>query len=394
MNVLIITAMFPPIRTGTSFYSKNLGQALLAAGHSVSVLTLVNRDKQEETYPFPVRRIRALHFPVKNYFKHFRLCSIFPRNYADAIAAAGECRADVILLVNHYLDIAFIAVVVSLLRRIPLVCSVGTQLQSANPRRDRILNVLERLICGRLLFPFCRRLIAWDTQIQKYLSDVHGLSIVKKTVIVNYGVDGDMERFLAHRQEYSLHHQVLGVGAVSEQRDFLPLVRAFALVADEFPALNVKIIGHVYYDAAPRLARSLGLENRIRFTGELSHETALSEMKKSDVLFSSLTARYVGLGIATAEAMLTGLATIANVPAGLLGNDAMLADMQDFVSFDGTSEEKLAMNIKRLVTDQALRERIGQSGKRFVLKYMNWDVVAKQMERALEPLIKKQSAAG
>lgn len=162
----------------------------------------------------------------------------------------------------------------------------------------------------------------------RYLGDVHGSQVTGKSVIINYGVNGDPRTFLEHRHDYRPHNQILGVGAVVEQRDFMPLVRAFHLLAREFPRLRLKIIGHVYYDAPRKFAEAHGLGGRVVFTGELPHREVLEELGHSDLFFASLTGRYVGLGTATIESMLMGVPTVANVYADLLGKADVSAVLQ------------------------------------------------------------------
>jgi len=292
------------------------------------------------------------------------------------------------LLVNHYLDIAFPAIAVAWMERIPLVCSVGTQLQSLNPRRNRILNFLDRLVCGRLVFPRCDRVIAWDTQIRQYLQDVHGDAVTGKTVVVNYGVNGDSDRFLAHQHDYRRHNRILGVGAVSEQRSFVPLVRAFAHLAREFPDLTLQIVGHVYFDAAPRLAVELGIADRVVFSGELPHAQVLEAMADCDAFYSSLTARYVGLGTATIESMLMGVPTVVNTPLDLLGGP-MLEDGEHILHCPGEDDRNIAAQLRKLLVDEAFRARVGRGGRAFVSENMNWPKIIKDMETALTPLVSR-----
>ena len=45
MNILLVSAMFPPMVTGTSFYARNLAGALSEDGHKVSVVTVENNDE-------------------------------------------------------------------------------------------------------------------------------------------------------------------------------------------------------------------------------------------------------------------------------------------------------------------------------------------------------------
>lgn len=383
--------MYPPIRTGTSFYSKNLAHNLALKGHNVKVITINGKVPNDHPSMFSVENIRGLKLPLRNYFKHLRVTSFSPSNYLSVNAILRNHKSDVVLLINHYLDIAFPAIVATRTNRIPLVCSVGTQLQSCNPFRNKILNFLDWLICGHFIFPFCHKIVAWDNEILRYLRDVHGNELIGKTAIVNYGVNGDIQAMMANEQDYSLHNQIVGVGAVSEQRDFVSLVQAFGIIAPEYPALRLKIIGHIYYDAAVRLAHDLGLKDRVVFTGELPHEAVLNEFKNSDAYFVSLTAKYVGLGTATIESMLMGVPVIANVPANLLGT-TVVEDMKHLVLLNGLAPESTAAKMRTLLESRALREKIGNGGRSFIAKYMNWEKVSRDMEILLETVVKEYNS--
>ena len=378
MNILIVTAMFPPIRTGTSFYSLNLADAFSKAGHKVTVVTLENRDFRGEKLPYKVHRLRALHFPIKNFFKHFRISSIFPDNYRKILAVAKKEKSEVILLVNHYLDIAFPAIYAARQNHIPLVISVGTQLQSLNPTRNKLLNFFDRLICGGLIFPFSQKIIAWDKEIARYLREIQGKKILKKTVIINYGPNGKKEDFRSFKHDYKEIGQILGVGAVIEQRNFQFTIRVFKKLLDYFPDLQLKIIGHVYFKPTIELVKKLGLKDKITFTGELPHDRVLAELKKSTLYWGTLTGEYVGLGVANLEAMLMGVPLISNAPENLLGKPR-LKDMENYIFSDGVTTAEIIPKLVKILKDEQIRRRIGQNGRHFVQKYLNWDLAAKEM---------------
>ena len=382
MKILIVGGMFPPMRTGTAFYTRNLALALQGHGHQVEVVTLgdVGTDIEDG---LTVHRLGAISLPLAGFFKHYRLCAWNPANWWRLYRIARCSGAEAILLINHYLDIAFPARFAAWLNQIPLVCSVGTQLQSLNPRRNRILNVLDRLVCGLLVFPGCTRVVAWDTQIRQYLQDVHGKQILRKVVIVNYGVNGDPDRLLNRHHDYEADDEILGVGAISEQRSFVPLVQAFALLAPKYPRLRLRIVGHIYYDEAPRLAAELGLADRIEFVGEMSHEQVIAQMQRATVFYSSLTGQYVGLGTATIEAMLLGLPTVVNTPLELLGT-GVLVDRQHLIQCTSDDPAEIAARLELLLADADLRRRVGEGGRAFVNQYLNWDVVALQMANVLQ----------
>lgn len=375
--------MFPPARTGTSFYSANLARELTHIGNDVTVLTLDSNNtflaNTSNILKFKIYSLPTLNFKVSGWFKHFKVCSILPRNYYKVYKIVKLIRPDVILLVNHYLDIAFLAIFASLVSKTPLFCSVGTQLQSCNSFKNKILNFFDRLICGNLVFPFCTKVIAWDREILRYLDELHGSKVTNKCAIVNWGVNGNPSELLSHQHNYALHNQILGVGAVSEQRNFLSLVDAFSMVAADHPDLKLKIIGHIYLDAAVRRAEELGIADRVIFTGELPHEQVLSAIKQSDAYFVSLTAQYVGLGTASIETMLMGVPVIANIPANLLGNQT-LRDMDDIILCYKLTPQHIAEKIRLLLDSEPLRKHIGQNGRTFVSNNLNWPLVAQNMQ--------------
>ena len=381
MKILVVGGMFPPMRTGTAFYTRNLALALQSHGHQVEVVTLGDVGTGIDD-GLTVHRMAAISLPLAGFFKHFRLCAWNPANWWRLYRIARRSGVEAILLVNHYLDIAFPARFAAWLNRIPLVCSVGTQLQSLNPLRNRILNVLDRLVCGLLVFPGCTRVVAWDTQIRQYLQDVQGKQILRKVVIVNYGVNGDPDRLLSRQHNYETNDEILGVGAVSEQRSFVPLVKACAQLAPKYPQLRLRIVGHVYYDAASRLAAELGMADRIEFVGEMSHEQVIAQMQRATVFYSSLTGQYVGLGTATIEAMLLGLPTVVNTPLDLLGT-GVLVDRQHLIQCTSDDPAEIAARLELLLADADLRRRVGEGGRAFVNQYLNWDVVAQQMTNVL-----------
>jgi glycosyltransferase involved in cell wall biosynthesis len=381
MNVLIVSAMFPPIRTGTSFYTRNLAMALAERGHKVSIVATVNRVAGAEDDCVDgcnLIRLKALHIPLQNMFKHLRFCSFHPVNYVRVARAAFRPHADVILLVNHYLDIAYPAIFASVVLGIPMVVSVGTQLQSLKPVRDFVLRFLDRLICGRTIFPFARRIVAWDSEIRRYLIQVQGHRIDRKIVVIPYGAHGTPVSFtsIGSRER---RDQILGVGAVIEQRNFLFLVRAFHKISGNYPDLRLKIIGHVYYDAARELCLALGIEDRVEFTGELPHAAVLEEHRRTVLFWGLATGKYSGLGVAAVEAMLSGLPVFSDIPENLLG-DSRLIDMEHYVHTSSGDLEGTVQRMRQIIDTSELRNRIGSNARKFVSEQMNWDTVAARFE--------------
>jgi hypothetical protein len=93
--------MFPPARTGTSFYSANLLRELEYLGNDVSLITFDNVDGSNSTSIDNKSRIYtvpSLNFAVKGWFKHFRICSILPSNFYKVHKIVKSEKPDVIIL--------------------------------------------------------------------------------------------------------------------------------------------------------------------------------------------------------------------------------------------------------------------------------------------------------
>jgi len=388
MKILIVSGMFPPIRTGTAFYTSNLAKELESQGHDIEIITLEAAKNHRET-KFKINYLRSIQLPLAGFFKHFRLSSFYPMNWVRMYHIIGDYKPDTILLVNHYLDIAFPTLIVARICKIPIACSVGTQLQSLNPIRGCILSILDWFICGQLVFRFCDLVIAWDKQILKYLEDVHGYGVTSKTKIVNYGVNGDADALVSHKKSYDKANLIVGIGAVSEQRSFVNLVKAFSLLTSKHPNLKLRIVGHVYYSEAVELTKNLGLSDKVEFVGEQSHDTVLETLRSADVYCASLSGKYTGMGTATIEAMLLGLPCVVNTPLDILGNSELKNGVHLFQS-ENFHPEHVADCIDRLISDDNLRQKIGTNAREFVKTNMNWSKVATEMVIALSALLTHQ----
>jgi glycosyltransferase involved in cell wall biosynthesis len=379
MNILIVTAMFPPTRTGTSFYSKNLAKTLQNQGHCVTVVTVENNEILNENFEFKIERIKALHINLKNFFKHLRFTSIYFSNYLRLKKIAKENNSDVILLVNHYLDIAFPAIFISKLLKLPLYISVGTQMQSLNPFRNKILRFFDRLICGNMIFPYCEKIISWDSEIERYIYEVQKSKIAKKSVIIPFGANGHTDELYNYNPNYELSNVILGVGAIISQRDYLFQIRVFKELLNFNPKLKLKIVGHIYIESPLFLAKELGVTENIEFLGEINHDEVLKLMKEADLHWMMLSGEYVGLGTATIEAMLMGIPCISNVPNNLFGEENKLIDMEHYIFTDSQKIDIIVEKVNQFYNDKSIRETIGVNGKNFVNNFLNWDSVGQKI---------------
>jgi colanic acid/amylovoran biosynthesis glycosyltransferase len=167
---------------------------------------------------------------------------------------------------------------------------------------------------------------------------------------------GDNVRFILN---VARHVPVKGVDS---------LLRSFALVASEHPRILLLQVG-----AGPLtgylhgLARDLGIADRVRFLGSVTHEEVRTLMQRAEIVaLSSKTAdtgAQEALGMVLNEASACGIPLVATKSGGILeavihGETGLLSPPCDDLA--------LAHNMNQLLSDEGLRRCFGLRGREFV----------------------------
>lgn len=150
----------------------------------------------------------------------------------------------------------------------------------------------------------------------------------------------------------------LYVGRADPYKNLDGLLRAFARAraVAPFPLLLV-IAGprDERYPEAPALARELGIDAQVTWTGYLSDADLLRHYQSADLL--ALPSRYEGFGLPVMEAMACGTPVLASTAASLreiAGEAAVFADPDDI--------EGMARGMLEILTQPALAARLAQAG--------------------------------
>jgi glycosyltransferase involved in cell wall biosynthesis len=157
---------------------------------------------------------------------------------------------------------------------------------------------------------------------------------------------------------------VLGVGRLTPQKGFARLVRAFALVAPEHPAWRLRICGDGRRRRSLRaLVTRLGLTGRVELPGAVARID--EEMARASVF--ALSSRFEGFPMVLLEAMSMGLAIVSfDCPTG---PRELLDDGRTGLLVPEGDVRALAAAIERLVTDEALRARLGAAAREAARAY-------------------------
>lgn len=157
---------------------------------------------------------------------------------------------------------------------------------------------------------------------------------------------------------------LLAVGRLNRQKGFDVLIQAYALVAAEFPDLDLRIAGDgPEADSLRQLALDAGLGDRVTFMGHVRNVTDLMTQAFAFVLPS----RYEGFPNVLLEALASGAATIAtdcrSGPRQILcdGKYGDLVPVEDPVA--------LAASLRRICGDADLRDNLRASAALAVRPY-------------------------
>lgn len=161
---------------------------------------------------------------------------------------------------------------------------------------------------------------------------------------------------------------ILHVARLVEVKGAEYLIRAFDRLARRHPTVELAIIGDgPLRRSLQALAKSLGLEDRVRFLGALPHAQVLAWMRKAAMLVlpsvRTSTGRVEGLGMVLLEAAATGVpavgSRIGGIPEGIAeGRTGFLVPEKD--------PDALARRMGELLDDPAMRRGMGAQARAFV----------------------------
>jgi GalNAc-alpha-(1->4)-GalNAc-alpha-(1->3)-diNAcBac-PP-undecaprenol alpha-1,4-N-acetyl-D-galactosaminyltransferase len=157
--------------------------------------------------------------------------------------------------------------------------------------------------------------------------------------------------------------RVLGVGRLTDQKQFNVLIRVFASLANRHPLWSLRILGEGPLRAdLQRQIENLGLESRIELAGVTS--AIENEFAEADIF--ALTSKYEGFGMVLVEAMMVGLPCVTfDCPSGprelsLDGQAALLVPPNDEHAFE--------LALERLMLDANLRQTLSSQARKSVIE--------------------------
>lgn len=174
-------------------------------------------------------------------------------------------------------------------------------------------------------------------------------------------------------------HRILSIGRFSKRKDHITLLRAFAMLADEFTEWTLKILGDgVLRPELEKEVERLHLQHCVFLPGVVSNVAK----ELTEASFFALASQYESFGLVFAEAMACGKASVAF--ADCQGANEIIDHNETGVLIEGADRIKaMAEGLRRLMVNVEERENMGALAKERVSQRFSIELVCARWEQVL-----------
>jgi len=203
-----------------------------------------------------------------------------------------------------------------------------------------------------------------------------------KVRVVPNGIDTGVFKRLDHVEKEP--DSIVMVGNTEDRKKgVIFLLKAMQLLRGDID-VKLSIVDRQgdYTKYAPKLVQESGLEDVVTFTGRLTVDELVRRYSVSQIAVTSSV--YEGFGLPCAEAMSCGtpvIATRAGALPEIVGNDGA------GILVPPADPAALAAAMRRLLADEPLRQRMGETARKRIEESFSWEVAAKKTLEVYEEVL-------
>jgi glycosyltransferase involved in cell wall biosynthesis len=382
MRIAFITNLFPPIQTGSAYWTQQAVIALAARGHRVVVITCAPgaaEEKMDLVGDAPVYRLPTLfHFPKLNFFLNFDQFYLMasPRNARRVREILRDEEIEIIHQAGHLLDSTLLSTSAARALKIPSVCSIHTRIgHPTSAAYDVVMRAADRAVLGPRIMRKFDRLMALDEVLRLHYERVYSVDSI---AVVPVCVEDSILDLPAAEPGDTSPARIVSVGHVTEMRDRRELLLAIAELRRRGVPVHLDIVGKVLTEVTPRLVRELSLGDTVTLLGELPRDRLFKLLRASSLEMHWIDIQ--GIGLAAMEAMAIGLPVAAWASEDIYGEDVPLEHLENIVLIDPHDGASLVRTVEHLIREPDLRRRIGLNARELVRQHLTWHSVAARLE--------------
>lgn len=196
-------------------------------------------------------------------------------------------------------------------------------------------------------------------------------------------------------EEYHLNHSrvIIYIGTTDKARYLNILIEAFARVREKKEKVKLLMIGEgTDKDNLAKLARELGIEDDVIFTGQVSHSEVPHFIAVADIGVSPvppLSFYKVTCPVKMLEYMSMAKPVIAN--SEIFEHKKILEQSGGGILVPFASEA-FAEALIEMLDNPERRAEMGRKGKEWIVKNRSYEVLARRLEEGLFELLKENSS--
>ena len=174
---------------------------------------------------------------------------------------------------------------------------------------------------------------------------------------------------------------ILFSGTLIKRKGYQCLIKAFSLIASDFPQWKLILAGNGEIEEAKKLIKGFHLERQIILKGWVN----FNEM---DILYQNASAFCLassgeGFPMVVIEAWAHGVPVITTLVGGL---PDIVVENENALTFKYNDEKQLSQQMRRLITDDNLRKKLSSAGITLSQQFFNTETINKQLESIYEKL--------
>ena len=304
------------------------------------------------------------------------------RRFGQALVMAAELPGDTAALYAHFLHTpASVTRYAALITEKPWACSAHAKDIYTSPDwelREKLDDLMWLTTCTRT-----------------NVTHLQGLASKPAKVSLNYhGLDLDRFRDVSHSysdrdgSDPDLPVRILSVGRAVAKKGYDTLLDALARLPDSLHWQMHHIGGGALSEALREQAEQLRISDRIQWSGAQPQEFVLEAYRDAD--FFVLNSRIDkhgdrdGLPNVLVEAQSQGIAVLST---NLSGIPELIEDRHNGLLVESEDTESLTVALTTIISDPALRQTLGENGKRKVTAQFEMKASFVPLERQLRALL-------
>jgi glycosyltransferase involved in cell wall biosynthesis len=384
MKILQVTNFFKPSweSGGPARVAYEISKKLIERGHEVTVYTtdgFKSRLDVEKNKTVDVDGIRTYYF--RNLSSYLTREVNLPIPYYLPVVARKEIKDFDVIHIHEYRTM--LAIVVHHYAEkygVPYILQARGSIPRFKTKKK--LKKLFDIFFGYKILKNASKLIFTTKKELEKGEEVFNMNSDRIEIVPN-GIDlseyDNLPEKGGFRRKYSIRDDekiILYLGRIHEIKGLDMLVRSFTDLVKELDNVKLIIVGpdDGYASTLKEMVTGLKIDDKVLFTGPIFEKDKLEAYVDADVFI--LPSKYESFGNVALEACACGTSVIVTNRCGIA--EWINNDVGYVVEYD---KEELQDALFKILSDDGLRRRFGEEGRRLVREEFSWSTIIKQIEK-------------